>query len=62
MQLVLSECALFALSGYMSCIIRAFGDVECTFSTFDVVHSKLRSRLGTEKAAKLVCLFVCLFL
>lgn len=31
--------------------------VERVFSTFGLVHSKLRNRLGTEKAAKLVFLY-----
>ena len=32
-------------------------DVERAFSTFGLVHSKLRNRLGVAKAAKLVCLY-----
>jgi hAT family C-terminal dimerisation region len=31
--------------------------VERVFSSYGLVHSKLRNRLGTEKAAKLVFLF-----
>ena len=31
--------------------------VERVFSSYGIVHSKLRNRLGTEKAAKLVFLF-----
>lgn len=33
--------------------------VERIFSTFGLVQSKLRNRLGTEKAGKLVFLFKC---
>jgi hypothetical protein len=37
--------------------IASSASIERIFSTFGLVHSKLRNRLGTEKAAKLVFLF-----
>ena len=40
----------------MSAVASSSG-VERVFSSYGLVHSKLRNRLGTEKAAKLVFLF-----
>ena len=37
------------------CSVASSSDVERAFSTFGLVHSKLRNRLGVAKAAKLVC-------
>lgn len=39
------------------CAAASSASVERIFSTFGLVHSKLRNRLGTEKAAKLVFLY-----
>ena len=38
----------------------ATAGLERIFSTFGLVHSKLRNRLGTEKASKLTFIFRCL--
>ena len=40
----------------MSAVSSSAG-VERVFSTFGLVHSKIRNRLGTEKAGKLVFIF-----
>ncbi len=37
--------------------VAASSGVERVFSSYGLVHTKLRNRLGTEKAAKLVFLF-----
>lgn len=39
------------------CAIASSASVERTFSSFGLVHSKLRNKLGVEKASKLVFLF-----
>ena len=47
---------LSAVYQLMTAVASSSG-VERVFSSFGLVHSKLRNRLGTEKAAKLVFLF-----
>lgn len=37
--------------------VASSGDIERLFSCFGLVHSKIRNRLGPEKAAKLVTIF-----
>lgn len=39
------------------CAVASSASVERVFSTFGLVHSDLRNRLGVEKAGKLVSLF-----
>ena len=39
------------------CSVASSSDVERAFSTFGLVHSKLRNRLGVAKAAKLVFIY-----
>ena len=39
------------------CSVASSSDVERTFSTFGLVHSKLRNRLGVAKPAKLVFIY-----
>lgn len=37
--------------------VASSGDIERLFSCFGLVHSKIRNRLGPEKASKLVTVF-----
>ena len=53
---VLSSDELSAVQQLLSAVASS-SDVERVFSSYGLVHSKLRNRLGTEKAAKLVFLF-----
>jgi len=39
------------------CAVGSSAGVERIFSTFGLVHSKLRNRLGVEKAGKLVFIY-----
>ena len=39
------------------CSVASSSDVERAFSTFDLVQSKLRNRLGVAKAGKLVFIY-----
>ena len=41
-------------------LLTAIASVERIFSTYGLVQSELRNRLGNEKAGKLVFLFKCL--
>lgn len=52
----------------MTAAVNSSASIERIFSKFGLVHSKLRNRLGVEKAGKLViifrvlnttCMFVC---
>ena len=52
----IEESTLHAARALQSAIASTTG-VERAFSSFGLVHSKLRNRLGTEKAAKLVTIF-----
>lgn len=46
--------AIFDLSMQLYTAVASFAGIERLFSTFVLIHNKLRNRLGTEKAAKLV--------
>jgi len=48
---------LFTLFDQLLSAIASSAGVERVFSTFGPVHSKLRSRLGIEKAGKLVFVY-----
>lgn len=45
---------MFDLSMQLHTAVASSAGIERLFSTFGLVHSKLRNRLGTEKASKLV--------
>ena len=53
---VLDSDVISAAQQLLSAVASSSG-VERVFSSYGIVHSKLRNRLGTEKAAKLVFLF-----
>ena len=53
---VLASDVISAVQQLLSAVASSSG-VERVFSSYGLVHSKLRNRLGTEKAAKLVFLF-----
>lgn len=46
--------AMFDLAMQLHTAVASSAGIERLFSTFGLVHSKLRNRLGTEKASKLV--------
>lgn len=46
--------AMFDLSMQLHTAVASSAGIERLFSTFGLVHNKIRNRLGTEKASKLV--------
>ncbi|XP_011860419.1 PREDICTED: uncharacterized protein LOC105557715 [Vollenhovia emeryi] len=46
--------AMFDLSMQLHTAVASSAGIERLFSTFGIIHNKLRNKLGTEKAAKLV--------
>jgi len=48
---------MLALAVQLHTAVASSSGIERVFSTFGFVHSKIRNRLGTEKAAKLVSIF-----
>ena len=53
---ILSSDVISAVQQLLSAVASSSG-VERVFSSYGLVHSKLRNRLGTTKAVKLVFLF-----
>lgn len=48
---------LSSLTNQLFSTVASSAGVERLFSTFGIVHSKLRNRLGSEKSSKLVAVF-----
>ncbi len=51
------EPSMLSLAEQLHTARSSSAGIERIFSTFDLVHSKLRNRLGTSKAGKLVFLY-----